>query len=394
MSQPVKRCVIKKRVKQQENEAVDTQVVQDGVVAVEQPAPLTSADFPKVIVPSSRVHTYVSGFRLNKEVDEKVKAVKECSDVFSLLSAEEADLVRAKVDGAVAENEKVNKLLADIAGGAELTAVLDEDQQRKIGDIIKKREERNAKLPEEERAPINIKDVATDVVSKALVTPLSASVDVLSKHRAKFSKSSFDVLSAFSDVMIEEITEVAMTNLLSKKKNTITPAFVFCDEIKNCKLYNFFSKLPSFVSAQEDFNKPKPKGKKRKAGAQDVEQVDTPPAEVVPVEQVVDVPPVDEVPVDVPCKVNFDFYIKAICNKLKATNTTFADVKISEKYQKFCSSLILDVLDVVSTVSLIVLKVMDTKTITGKLFKTCLHLQTFQCPEVEDVLAQVDERLA
>lgn len=374
-SAPVKR-VVKRRVA-------------SVVAPVEQVAePAEQVDTSGSIIPSSRIHTYVSGFKLNKDVDDKIKAVKEAgADVFALLSVDEADAVRQQVYANNAVNVEIQSKVESVRSGGELSALLDEDQQRKVGDLLKRREERNAKLAEagEPTVTIDIKEVACEVLAKKLVTPATAAVNVLSKQRAKFSKTSFDVLSAFGDFMVEELTNVAMANLLDNKKNTVTPAFVFCDAVKQCKLFEFYKKLPAFVEAEADAAKPKPKAKRKQAPDADVPAVAEPVPEVVEEEA-----PVADEPV---CKVNFDFYIKAICNKVKEANERFADVKVSERYQKFCSKLILDMLDLVAITSNIVLNVMDTKTITTKLFKTCLHLQTFQCPEAEAVLDEVCSRV-
>ena len=53
-------------------------------------------------------------------------------------------------------------------------------------------------------------------------------VDVLSKHKYKFSSNSFKVLSVFLDLMIEEITLHAMNELVKNKKSIINTIYNKC----------------------------------------------------------------------------------------------------------------------------------------------------------------------
>ncbi len=92
-------------------------------------------------------------------------------------------------------------------------------------------------------------------------------------------------------------------------------------------------------------------------------------------------------------KINFEFYIKRICHKIKSSNEEFSNVKVSEKYQKFCSNLILDLLDRVAPLSKIILKVMTTKTITNLVFQTVVETQLWEVPAYEDIMSELKKRL-
>jgi dihydroorotase len=92
--------------------------------------------------------------------------------------------------------------------------------------------------------------------------------------------------------------------------------------------------------------------------------------------------------------INFEFYIRKICNKLKGSNDTYSKIKVSDKYQKFCSSIILDFLDQVAPLSKIVLEVMTTKTITDLVFQTIIKVQLWGSPSYDAILSELEKRLA
>ena len=355
-----KRIVKKKVVKSPQVEGTQTEV------------PQLEEQSNKHIIPGSRIRNYISGVKLNNALDASAVAVKNGAPVSEHLSEGDLKYVQEKLVEFQADNAVVQQLIDSVNTGAELSSVLTEDYQKKVGEALKKKEEKNASLPDAEKQVINVKEVAVEVLTKSLVTEATLAVDVLSKHRAKFSKSSFDVLSAFSDLMIEEITKFAMDDLVANKKSIINTKYVFTDAIKQGDLYGFYSKLPTFVSTLASLS---------------TEQ--EPVEEVLPVEGDVE-EPVEEQDEK---KINFEFYIKSICNKVKQSNEVFAKVKVSERYQKFCSSLVLDLLDLITPLSQIVLEVMSTKTITKDLFLTCIKSQIFQSASYQKVVDELNKRL-
>jgi len=273
----------------------------------------------KFIIPSSRIKNYINKEKLNKELDGVIDTIKNGSGVL------------------------------------DLNSLISESVQKKIGSEIKKKEEFNVANPDK-KEDINLNDIA---------------VDVLSKQRFKFSNKSFEVLSVFSDMIIEEITKHAMDELVKNKKSIINNKYVFTGTIETGSLYNVYSKFPSFIAMkQESLND------------------STEPVEVVePVE------PAEGS--EKPSKgINFEFYIRKICNKLKGSNEAYSKIKVSEKYQKFCSNIILDFLDLVAPLSKIVLEVMTTKTITNVVFHTIIKVQIWGSPGYDSILNEIETRLA
>lgn len=358
-------------------------------VAAEEAGAATSATSEGIAIPSSRVHNYISGVKLNKSLDDQVKQVKGGAEYTSVLSAEDVEDVRLKLVAAEEKNTAVAAKVGAVEAGQELASLLSAEEQKRIGEALKKKEEKNAKLAEGDRESIVLKDVAVEVLKRDAVTPTSAVVEVLSKHRAKFSKNSFDVLAAFGDILVEEIAFFTMSDMVAKSKNgrgiiEIKNVHSADSGIKSGNLYDYYSTLPSFVKSREDYAS-RSLYKKDKVDEADAEAAGEQPegeAEQSELESEQD-----------PHKINFKFYVKSICNKLKANHEQFKDLKISENFQTLCSNVIIDMLDGATKVSQIVLGVMSTKTLTQSLFRTCVHLLIRDCSTSEETLATLDARL-
>lgn len=270
----------------------------------------------RFVIPSSRIKNYINKEKLNKEIDQLIENIKKNGE------------------------------------SLDLNSLVSEDMQKKIGNILKEKEEKG-------ETDININTVT---------------IEVLSKSRYKFSNTSFKVLSVFADMMIEEITQCAMADLIKHKKSIINSKYVFNDEIKNCRLYKIFSSLSTFTSFKTD---------DASATDEDTTAVDD------ATEAITDMSVSDTHEK----KINFEFYIKRICNKIKTSNEEFSNVKVSEKYQKFCSNLILDFLDRVAPLAKIILEVMATKTITNKVFQTVIKTQLWDVPAYEEIIDELNKRL-
>ena len=322
-----KKRVLKKkivRVKKEESTNVDTanvdttSQVTDNVVTTDDKE--NEEKDNGSIIPSSRIKNYINKEKLNKELDTLIEQIK----------------------------------LSD--SNLDLNTILSEDFQKKIGSVIKEKEEFNVKNPET-KVEINLHTIA---------------VDVLSKHRFKFSNNSFKVLSVFSDMIVEEITKYAMDELVKNKKSIINNKYVFSSDIENGSLYNVYSKFPSFIAMKNEMS------------SVQTEVTETEQPEVTEPEQ----------PEKTNTKnINFEFYIRKICNKLKGTSEEYSKIKVSDKYQKLCSNIILDLLDQVAPLSKIVLDVMSTKTITELVFQTIVKIQLWNSKDYSSVLDELNKRL-
>jgi hypothetical protein len=283
------------------------------------------------IIPSSRIKNYINKEKLNKEIDTLIQKIKD------------ADL------------------------SLDLNSILSEDVQKKIGSSIKDKE----KLNQEAKVSPDTPDVPYVPI---VINVNEIAVDILSKQRFKFSNNSFKVLSVFSDMIIEEITKFAMDELVKHKKSIINNKYVFSSDISSGKLYKIYSELPSFIAMRNETS-----------STQDVpdtsEDVDEPTE-------------TEQVSTDKTSKgINFEFYIRKICNKLKVSDEVYSKIKVSEKYQKFCSNIILDFLDRVAPLSKIVLEVMTTKTITNLVFQTVIKMKLLDTPDYEGTVQELQKRL-
>ena len=254
--------------------------------------------------------------------------------------------------------EKLNKAVDEIIqklktsdANVDLNTLLSEDLQSKLGSVIKQKEEKGEE--------ININSLA---------------MDLLSKQKYKFSNTSFKVLSVFLDMLIEEITLNVMDEIVKNKKSIINLKYVFTNNVSS-PLYKVYSTLPTYIAEQAALNK---------SSEETVdEHVDEPSDE--PLEE-----SSDEVSTH---SINFEFYIRKICNKLKKNKEEYSKIKVSNNYQKFCSNLILEFLDRVAPMTTIILEVMTTKTITNLVFSTIIKLQLYDNPHCEQLMTELHNRL-
>lgn len=257
--------------------------------------------------------------------------------------------------------EKLNKhidsiiaKLKDTESAVDLNSLLSEDLQSKLGSVIKQKEEKQEE--------ININTLA---------------VELLSKQKFKFSNTSFKVLSVFLDLLVEDITLNVMDEIIKNKKSIINLKYVFSGRTDS-PLYEIYSTLPTYVSESSALSK----------STQEVEEtaeVTEETSEEEPTEPAEDVPS---------HSINFEFYVRKICNKLKKNKEEYSKIKVSNNYQKFCSNLILEFLDRVAPMTTIVLEVMTTKTITNLVFETILKLQLYNNPHCATILNEVKTRLS
>lgn len=423
MSTPVKKVLKKKAQRVADQPVVNADAPVNAEPANVEPANVEPVIVPEPLVnvvepvntgevveltgfiPSSRVHNYVSGVKLNKEYDDMVNSVKTSGVGSVALSEEDLDAVSKRVESAAADNTVVNDMLTKINSGVELSAVLSTEDQAKVGELIKQIEAKNEKS--EEKQPININDITVSMLNKRLVTPDVAAVEIISKKRAKFSKESFDVLSTFSDMVICEIAKFTLDRLVEVGNSTIEPKYIFSSNVEDGELYGYYSNLPSYKKAENEVKdaeavkeaakkaKKEAAKKAKKAAKLSGETV----AEEEGAEESEEVVETSEVVESVECaegvedkKINFKFYIKSIVYKLKETNPSYVNAKVSDRFQTLCSDIILDILDDAVALSQIILQVMSTKTISAKLFKSCLYTKLYSLPSYDSVKDKLDAK--
>lgn len=274
------------------------------------------------LIPSSRVKNYLSKEKLNKEFDEIIGKIKAATESF------------------------------------DLSTVLSEEMQKKVGAIIKQKEEK--------QEPVEINIIA---------------VDLLSKQKFKFSHSSFKVLSVFLDIMIEDLTLNVMDEVIKNKKTIINTKYVYTAKTDS-PLYAVYSKLNTFVS-----NTPVNENSTTEVVSEDQTE------ENVSTEEVVEENSTEEESSS-ESSINFEFYIRKICNKLKQTKEEYSKIKVSNNYQKFCSNLVLEFLDIVAPLTTILLEVMTTKTISQLVFETILKIQLYNNSSKDVIMEELHKRLS
>ena len=262
------------------------------------------------LIPSSRVKNYISKEKLNKELDQLIEKIK---------SAEQA---------------------------LDLSTLLTEEMQAKVGSIIKEKEDK--------KEEININTIA---------------VELLSKQKFKFSHTSFKVLSVFLDLMIEDLTLNVMDEIIKNKKSIINLKYVYTAKTDS-PLYNIYSTLPTFIAEKQNLDSSSSEETKEETKEDSTEETQ-----------------------DDSHSINFEFYVRKICNKLKKNKEEYSKIKVSNNYQKFCSSLILEFLDRVAPLTTILLDVMTTKTITNLVFETILKLQLYSNEHKDEILNELKLRL-
>ena len=398
MSTQVKK-VLKKKVVQtpvtQVETTVDTQV-EDNVETINPPVnevnrvePVEFDITKESFIPSSRIHNYISCVKLNKEYDDMINKIKSDGFDSSQFNEEELSFINERVSCASEENNTVQQLLVRISNGEDLSAVLSVEDQKKVGELIAAVEAKNSKCAEGEKQVIDIKEITTGMLSKRLVTNEFAAVELISKKRFKFSKESFDVLATFSDVVVCEITKYALDRLVEVGNSTIEPKYIFSSNVQEGGLYGYYSTLPSFKKAEAvvketEALKEALKKAKKKAKKGEAEDTNETTEVVEPVDNV------DEESDDK--KINFKFYIKSIVYKIKESKPEYSNAKVSDRFQTLCSDIVLDILDDAVALSQIILNVMTTKTISSKLFKSCIYTKIYALSGYQQVKDTLDTK--
>lgn len=181
---------------------------------------------------------------------------------------------------------------------------------------------------------------------------------------------SFKVLSVFLDLMIEDITINVMDEILKNKKSIINTKYVMTSN-KNSPLYSVYSQLPTYINTISTADS------STEETSEETSDECTEPLET-----------------ETQHSINFEFYIRKICTKLKKSKEEYKNLKVSNNYQKFCSNLILEFLDIVAPMTTIVLEVMTTKTISVLVFETVLKLQLYNNPNSNSIMAELKSRMS
>lgn len=313
VQQPKKKIIKVKRKSVEASSVVEEKVdaVPTGEVSTETAKDSQTDNEEKEqvsLIPSSRVKNYLSKEKLNKEYDTIIEKIKNSTE------------------------------------SVDLSTLLSEESQSKIGSVIKQKEEKG-------------EEIVLNTIA----------VEFLSKQKYKFSNQSFKVLSVFLDMMVEDLTLNVMEEIKKNKKSIINTKYVVTANTTS-SLYPIYSKLPTFVNLKSESESDSNEDQCEESSDEQAEETQH--------------------------SINFEFYIRKICNKLKKSNEEFASLKVSNNYQKFCSNLILEFLDIIAPVTTILLEVMTTKTISVLVFETALKLQLYNNPNMHEIMTEVKSRMS
>lgn len=263
-----------------------------------------------IIIPTSRVKNYINNHKINKKIEDVLNTIKtakkEEKDLDNLLTDEYKIIVSSYIEKRKADEEKSKKKKKD--------------------------------------------DTTNDVKGIKKVDELSMfdlSISAITKEKYKFSNDAFRVVAAISDMMVEEITIDTIKNTLAQKKSIINPEFSISNEYTNNKLYPLYCKSKTFQN-QVNLNNIKSSGETNDAE-----------------EELEEEKPVAE---DDETNINFEFHVRKIVCKVKQLYPEYEKVKIGSKFGKFCSDIIIDILDRIINILKIIVDINHNKTISKDIF--------------------------
>lgn len=276
------------------------------------PTPV-KVDDSLTFVATSRIKTYINDNKLNKNVNQILEIIKNAKEF--------------KTD---------------------LTQLLSADQQELVGQYRettlkaeKQKADSNAKLGK----PVE------DVESITTMDPYTVAEKAFTRSKVKFSKDSFQVVGIVVDKILYELVVHTMDNMLEQAKlNNISVKYISVD--KSSPLYPIYSNCKTFKSLES-----------------------TPVALTdVSADAEAEVETESNEDNSTDSKVNFECYIRKIIDKVKSTDEKYTVFKNSTPFKKFCSDLVLDVLDRICNILETISINLHFKTINKGLFVTIFKI--------------------
>jgi hypothetical protein len=264
-------------------------------------------------VATSRIKTYINDNKLNKDVNQILSIIKNAREF-------KTDL-----------NQLLSAEQQDMVGKYRINAIESE----------KKRDERIAKSGKTPAKPV-------EYVSA--LDPYTVAEKAFTRNKVKFSKDSFQVVGVVLDKILYELIVRTMDNMIEHAKlNSISVKYIAVD--KDSALFPVYSNTKAYQSLSTSTPTLVEEG-----DAETTTEVD------------------DSEDKSTDSKINFECYIRKILNKAKTTDDKYVAFKNSTPFKRWCSDLVLDVLDRICRILDTVSTNLHIKTINKDLFVTIFKI--------------------
>lgn len=178
------------------------------------------------------------------------------------------------------------------------------------------------------------------------MTPYEVATAAIARTKLKFSKNSFQVVGIVLDSIIYDLSKSTMDNMLANTTTTNISTKFVCPDVTSL-FYPVYANSKVLLSLNKD------------AVSETAEVAETESAEVESDSK----------------SVNFECYIKKIVDNVRGSDTDkYIMFKNSSVYKKFCSDLIIDILERVSKIIMVLSTGLQLKTINDKIFITVFEM--------------------
>ena len=228
-------------------------------------------------------------------------------------------------------------------------------------------------------------------------------IDYVSKLRCRFSNDASVVLSSGLDYIVQELVNTAMVNARASGKAIIQVDHIVQEGFKNMSIYPLVKQLKVVQDAEssrehreEDTKKvPEKKPGNKNLGKEDDDDDD----------QADDVPPLELEDADVSDEncddsknSRFEFYINLICKRVKAElsekDELYSPVRISKNIRKFCSDIVIQLIERVSPLVKLYAQTARVKTVNDNVIKFIFQLLLIDAGvPPDDLIKYMDDRL-
>jgi len=163
-------------------------------------------------------------------------------------------------------------------------------------------------------------------------------IEFVSKMRYRFSGDSVHTLTSVLDIVVSDILKLAMKETIDKKKAIIQVSHVNVEELAKLPTYPLIKNLP-IISTLNDV-------------APEVSEPEDNKSQ---------------------SETSFEFYVNAICKNLRDTiaqsSPDYSSIRVSKAIRKFCSDLVIQLIDRVIPLLKLYMKSNNTKTINTNIVK-------------------------
>lgn len=198
----------------------------------------------------------------------------------------------------------------------------------------------------------------------------------ISRNRKRFARDSYYAIATIIQEVIHELLVCAMDEVLDCEKKIVVPGFCVTDAVQSTKYYCLIANMKTF---RETYEKSKPKDEEEENEDEENEEE---PAEEAQEEHVR----------------GFQFYVEKIGKSITNSGEKrgkYSAIRLSKQLKKFCSDLIIDMLQGLAGSLEQFLELKGAKTINADLIKTVFAgLMTYNHGDAEGLIKIVDEKLA